>query len=279
MTALILTEHSVTWAKKALRKRFPAVKSAHLTEALASAAGYRTHASLLARMESIDKDWPEVALLDEQLFVSRLSELGSPVSDSTSIRHLFDRLGIAALSSSDGGQLDTERRPDQVVFLKTDRLLGKGRKIAVKSARAKAYRNMMVAAVNAGIEQKLFHILPGTNRWPGYSRELTARDDGYTYEFVFAGSIPAIAHVRSASWDELSIHVALWPTPEGRDRVEAMNAGFAAGEAFAGGWLERRVGAYIQTTGGLCCRKTRLDLVASAYIAAKGFGDRGPLHM
>jgi len=33
------------------------------------------------------------------------------------------------------------------------------------SDRARAWRNMMVAAINAGLEQKLFGLQPGQNYW------------------------------------------------------------------------------------------------------------------
>ena len=43
--------------------------------------------------------------------------------------------------------------------------------------------------------------------------------------FVFDKRASAIAWVGDAGFDELSIHVALWPTPDGERWVRVANAG------------------------------------------------------
>ena len=53
MANLALSSTSVLSLKKALRDRFPSVKSARLSEAIALAAGYRTHAALLTYLEAL----------------------------------------------------------------------------------------------------------------------------------------------------------------------------------------------------------------------------------
>jgi hypothetical protein len=37
-----------------------------------------------------------------------------------------------------------------------------------KSPRTRAWRNLMVAAINAGLEQGHFGLTPDDNRWPGF---------------------------------------------------------------------------------------------------------------
>jgi hypothetical protein len=280
MTALVLTDSNLARLKKVLRERLPTIKSAHLTEALAAASGFRTHAALLTRLGSAEESWPDVVILDAQAFATRLNELGSPVPPGLVSAGMFEQFGIPIFQSSDRGSRDQSSFPSDAVLLKTDGVSGRGKKILLSSSRAKAWRNMMVAAVNAGIEQKLFHVLPGTNRWPGYSDDpLQSGENGCIYKFRFEDRIPAIAYVRSISWDELSVNVAFWPTSTAHEWVKAKNAGFLAGEAWSSGWLERRVGAYLQTSTDFRCRKRYLGFIASATILPRGFGDRGRIHM
>jgi hypothetical protein len=143
--------------------------------------------------------------------------------------------------------------------------------------RDRAWRNAMVAGINAGLAQRLFSVRPGDNRWRG----ATSEDDhrrGETHIFRFAlGDIPAIASVFDASWDELSIHVAFWPAPDGERWIGAFNADFRAGELFASGWLERRRGAWLQASSKpeLSCRKSRLATVATLAVEPRGYADRG----
>ncbi|WCK21758.1 hypothetical protein [Agrobacterium tumefaciens] len=93
--------------------------------------------------------------------------------------------------------------------------------------------------------------------------------------------IPAIGTVSDAGFDELSVHVALWPTPEAIVRARAFNAGFAAGDAFASGWLERRDGARLQYSRKphFRCRNHRLSQLAELDIRPKGYSDRGSFKM
>ncbi len=112
----------------------------------------------------------------------------------------------------------------------------------INSLRKKAWRNMIVAGVNAGLEQKLFTLEAGGNLWPEYQpgdgkSDANAGSGAHYYSFDFPGGIPVQAYVKDAGFDELSIRVAFWPTGE---FMECPNAGFLAGEVYAVGWLERR---------------------------------------
>jgi hypothetical protein len=58
-----------------LRDCFPNVKSSHLSEALAAALGYRTHAALLADIKSGNAAHRRVLKIDEKSFIKRAHEL------------------------------------------------------------------------------------------------------------------------------------------------------------------------------------------------------------
>ncbi|MHB8286061.1 MAG: hypothetical protein ACYDD1_15485 [Caulobacteraceae bacterium] len=138
------------------------------------------------------------------------------------------------------------------------------------AARKAAWRNMMVAAINAGLEQGLFGLAPDDNRF----------EDNATFRFQFDG-LPAIAHIRDISFGELAVHVAVNPTDRAEDWIESHNAGFLAGDAFASGWLEREKGRWLQVSDSPvgCVRTALLDQVVAARVAPKGYADAGRVMM
>ena len=149
-----------------------------------------------------------------------------------------------------------------------------------RALRAKAWRNAMVAAINAGLEQGHFGLKPGENLWPGAGDVERERSGpgGAIYRFAFAGGVPAIAWVGDAGFDELSVHVALWPTPEAERWIVCNNADRLAGEVFATSWLERRQAPYLQEATNLFfARRDRITMVASAGVDPHraGYRDRG----
>jgi hypothetical protein len=77
MTNFALSLASVRSLKNALQDRFPLVKSAHLSEAIAATAGFRTHAALLAYTQKHATAMP-IVFLDHKPFIERLRELGYP---------------------------------------------------------------------------------------------------------------------------------------------------------------------------------------------------------
>ncbi|MBN8986669.1 MAG: hypothetical protein J0H42_00380 [Rhizobiales bacterium] len=251
MVALNLNFNTLSDVKSALRKALPTFRSAHISEALAAALGFRCNAALREHVAQIEQEgFPQLVLLNGSSFRQRLAELGGSAATSVD-ESIFD-----ALDANGKVLIATQPRTSA--------------SIAYASARAQGWRNMLVTAVNAGVAQKLFSLMPGDNRWP------MPRDEGYVYEFAFDDDIEAIGYVNDAGWDELSIHVALRPTGEGRRFVRTVNAGFYAGEAYATGWLERRNGAWLQSSPeSLRCRKNLLSRIASATAIPNGFGDRG----
>jgi len=257
MAAIAFTENALLNVKRGLSASFPDSKSSHLTEALAAACGYRTHAALLEALGAANEVDPEILVLDDEAFLRRLYGLQE---DPLAADEDFDWFEWLAY-------------PDKSSVIKTRS--GAWYNLTYSTARQRAWRNMMVAAINAGIEQKLFTVRAADNRWPH-----AADSDGERSTHVFrfsVGDIPALASVRDIGHDELSIHCAFWPTPNAAYWISAYNSEFAAGEAFATGWLERHRGAWLQFNGHpqLNCRKKHLALLAALQIPAKCYGDRG----
>ena len=257
MTAFVLTEQNLTLVKRNLRSLLPDAKSSHLSEALASALGYRTHAALLESIPAGTPDDPDVISISEDAFLSRLQSLGTSTVKLPK-EDFFEKLRFEGYSPL----IRTSYRTKQ--------------KIAYKTPRAKAWRNLMVAATNAGIEQKLFSVRKDDNRWPGADNP---QRHGFVYRFEFLG-LPALGYVSDIGFGELAIHAALKPTPDGENWVYASQAGFHAGDAFGMTWLERDRGAYLQTSLSFFrARKSILPMLANAEIQTKGYGDRGKVIM
>jgi hypothetical protein len=130
--------------------------------------------------------------------------------------------------------------------------------------RRKAWRNVMIAAINAGLAQRIYGLDAGDNRWTG---------DTATYRFTFAG-LPAIACVRDAGFDELVIQTAVNPTPNADRWIRAINAGLDTGDAIAFGWLERRKGKWLQTADGkpaFSSRRNILRIILNTEVEPDGY--------
>ncbi len=148
--------------------------------------------------------------------------------------------------------------------------------------RRRAWRNVVVAAINEGLDRQLFTLQPG-DRWSKRSYSAAAQS-GETYAFTFGEDIPALGYVNDAGFDELVFHVALWPTTDAPSWIHAWNSGFRAGDVWGLGWLERRDGGWLQwsrTMGrsAFAARRNRLAVVAERHIEARGYRDRGPFKM
>ncbi|ACM31452.1 hypothetical protein [Rhizobium rhizogenes] len=256
MTSIAFTEVGVRSAKRALKNYFPAIQSSHLTEALAAACGFKTHAALGAALKASNVKDPSFLLLDRQSFGKRLAEVSGHIASDSDIP--FD---LPCFVEEADGISTTSRRYFEIDYS--------------RSARKLAWRNVMVAAINAGIDQRLFSIRPGDNRWPG--GENGGPRETFSFKFSI-GNIPAVASVHDGGFDELSIHAAFWPTEDGLRVVRSLNGNFRAGEVFATGWLERRDGAWLQVSSSspeFACRKHRLEEVASLEVSPRGYADRG----
>ena len=143
--------------------------------------------------------------------------------------------------------------------------------IEYKTARQKAWRNLMVCAVNAALQQKLFTLRPGDNRFPG-------PDDTYGRSFVFMlpNGLPARGYVSDAGFDEVAVHAAVNP----KDKHVNVMARFDAGDAVGMTWVERQRGAWMQSSDTeFHCRKVLLAGLATLNVEPQGYGDRGRVIM
>lgn len=244
MAAVSFVHASIVTLKNSLRSEFPDVKSSHLTEALASALGYRTNAALLAALSGSEEDRPFV-MLDTRRLIDRLQEFGYPREDGFDFEHLVLTPTPGVISTTCDSAHD----------------------IDYKNERAKAWRNLIICAINAGLTQKLFTLRPGDNRF----------GNGQLFDFALPDGMPARGWVGDAGFSELTIQAAV--NPKG-DRVSSSNAGFAAGDAFASTWLERERGAWMQTSmSSFRCRKELLKKLSALDVAPLGYGDRGRVIM
>lgn len=262
MPAIAFTEAGLLNAKRAISATFPDEKSAHLTEALAAACGFRTHAAALVAARQVDPDDPDFVLLDDLAFARRLCELSNTTLPEDYAQDWLEYLPF----------------PSKELGISTEST--KYHELQYKSERSKAWRNLMVAAINEGIVKRLFTIRPGDNRWPGATNDPRERSVGYVYTFLL-GDIPLVAYVNDIGNEELSIHVAAWPTAEGNRWIRTGNCGFESGEAVATGWLERKDGAWLQAARVplLNCRKHRLFTLSALTIKPSCFADRGNFKM
>jgi hypothetical protein len=243
-STFFVSEAAVRNLKQKATSRIRGVGSAHMSEALAAALGFKTHAAL--RSALAHGKTTEVTKPNNTLAMQRLQQLGYEVP------------------------------PDLKLFPELDRSYSPFTTLPLRERRGirwNAWRNMMVAAINAGLDQGHFGLSPGEDWWPGADPQ---NNGGlrYNYRFIFDGSIDAVATVSAISGDELAIHVLLAPR---NDQVEASsNNGLTDGAACAHGWLERRLGAWIQDGGDdFRCKRALQDRVAAARSEPKGYADQG----
>lgn len=150
-----------------------------------------------------------------------------------------------------------------------------------RGMREKAWRNLMVAAINAGLEQRLFGLAPGENFWPDAAPEGHDRR-GHNFRFDFPDGTPCMASVLGIGFDELRFDVLYRLTPDAGEWIGVIGAGFRGGDAVAGGWLERRDGQWLQRSGGrvsLKCRAGLASIIAGASVEPRDFRDRGRFYL
>jgi hypothetical protein len=131
----------------------------------------------------------------------------------------------------------------------------------IKSARYRAWRNLCVAAINAGIEQRIF----GTEPWDGPNSEPGGNDRrAVYYRFPMCGRT-----VKASAADN------------GYNEIRLL-IGLGDGDALAYCDFERRKGAWIQTgqggqgcTGAFRCKRAWLSVLAGLKIEPNGYADNG----
>jgi hypothetical protein len=257
MTALLASEQAFRLAKSRLHNIFPEIKSSHLAESLAASLGFNTHAAWIQHMKEAASD-PEIRLLDPLVFERRIAALGYNIAWDGSVETEF-------IGFEDG----------QLAFATSSYELDDGKP---PSMRDRAWQNLMIAGINAGIRQKVFGLRVDDNRWPGYVPDSRDGESSYVYHFHLDG-LPASAFVHDIGYGELALHVVLQPTGK---FMSALDSGFSSGEASAGGWLERRKGLWLQDSGGqgmFTCRKHLVDRIAGLSVTPAGYGPKGKFYM
>jgi hypothetical protein len=198
-------------------------------------------------MVGLEQDRP-FALLSDQRLRARLVELGYPDDPEFDFEllHFPEMQGVVSTVPSSAYEID------------------------YKSDRRKAWRNLMVCAVNAALDQKLFTLRPGDNRFQGgqYNERM--------YEFQLPNGLPAKGVVSDAGFDEVAVHAAVNP----KGRYVSAEAGFDCGDAVGMTWVERERGAWMQTSDtSFKCRRNLVQELASLTVEPAGFGDRGRVIM
>lgn len=137
-----------------------------------------------------------------------------------------------------------------------------------RSTRARAWRNLMVAATNAAVEQGLILLEdPSKGSSPGSTQ---------VFRFAFPGGLDAVGSVADIGWGEVSIHAALNPAPDAERWIVVSNADDRVGDAYARGWLERRNGLYLQSSASqFFIRRALAERVAAVSIEPLGYRDHG----
>lgn len=226
--------------KQAAEPDLQDVSSAHLTEGIAAALGFKTHAALLAAFSG--KPTIQVQKPSNMALIVRLRALGYVLPDDLKVLPVFDKTYT----------------PFRTYPLR--------KKYGI---RWMGWRNLMVSAINAGLEQKVFGLSPDEDWWT------RARDGekGY-FQFVFDGEVPGIVSVDAIGHGELSLNVIL--NPKDKSIKPEPFSGFDSGDVCAGAWLERRMGAWIQDGGErFACRRALLPRLTARVIEPSGYADQG----
>lgn len=248
VSTFFVSEAALRTLKQSAQRGIQGVSSSHLSEAVAAALGFKTHAALRAALAvhpTAEAQKPSNARL-----VQRLRQFGYAAPADLQLLPEFEH----------------SYSPFKTFPLRTQR-----------SPRWWVWRNLMVAAINAGIELHLFGLSEGNNWWPGGAED-SHRCVRYTYSFMFDGDLPAIASVDANSGGELSINVVL--KPRKADLQPDWYCDLSSGDAVARGWMERRLGAWLQDGGeDVHCRRALQSRLADVAIEPAGYSDQGSFFM
>lgn len=235
--------------KHGATSRVRGVSSSHLCEAIAAALGFQTYAALrtaLAQSPTVEASKPNNTRLRQ-----RLRELGYPnVPDGLQILPALDR---------------------SYTPFRTEPLRAR------RSQRWQAWRNLLVMAINAGLDQRVFGLSPNENWWTGGNPDSHKCERG-TFHFTVNENLPAVASVDAISGDELSISVILSPKKSGI--TPDLFCGLRDGSAVAHCWLERHLGAWIQDGGeDFRCKRDMVPFLSGLSITPSGYADQGSFIM
>lgn len=251
MPSLCLSTDSVASVKKALQTEYQDVGSSRLSECLAAALGFRTHAALRAALQQYKSD-PPVVFLSNERFEARMRELCSIETEQ-----LF---GLTESTS----------------IIQTFNINRSASEPEYKTRRQKAWRNVMVCCINEAIRQKWISVLPGDNRWPGGSPgEYNGSDTAHFFKFVLPNGMACEGYLRDIGQHELEVKMAISPRKDWH-YYGGYGGRYAHGPVWAMSWLERDRGAWLQSADTMfSCKRALLEELASLNIEPNGYGDRG----
>ncbi len=236
--------------KQELGILLPKVESSHRVEAMARGLGWNTYSSLLTALRA----GPVQKWVSEAKFRTYLSEHGHPNTERRMLSEAILRVFPA----------DEQEAIDILV----------GRSPARRSTTLQymglqaeaAWTNIMVAAINAGLDLGHFGLEPGDNRFTGES---------HIYRFEIDG-LPAIAYVAAIRNGGLMVHAAVNPTRHAEKNISAWGGGFIVGEGVSMGWLERAEEKYLDTTQPFASFRQPIEKrLADLEIEPNGFATEG----
>jgi hypothetical protein len=139
------------------------------------------------------------------------------------------------------------------------------------SAKERLGQKVLIRAINEFLRRGLFTLESGGNHLANP-----------VIEFEMEG-ISAIASVADIGHDELTIHITLWPNERGKEFIQTAalhsNHRLDRGGFYAKAWLERKNGAWLQTSNGLphvsCARDKRGEVERMTWEKPLGYSADG----
>ena len=140
--------------------------------------------------------------------------------------------------------------------------------------RQKAWRNMMVAAINSGIAMGNINLeSPDEERARIQSKE---QSQSVKWRFELDG-IPMLAGASETGYGEIRVTVAAWPNEQAEQSIHSVLSRDKLldwiGDAYAQGWLECQEGKYLQPSyrPELSCRPGRLNAITDLNVEPQGY--------
>lgn len=247
MASIRMTLADMLDLEGALRSAHPRVAPKELTQALAKSLSFSTEDGLWAEILKIsNENLPDYHLPYRLLNASAFYKALPPRTKlQTFAFDIFEKLVPQV-----PGLLST--CPER------------GQRIGYKSKRERAWRALMVCAINAGLKQRLFTLSLHTAPHPANEHQF--------FDFKLPGEIPARGSFRELAYGELSLFAAMRPT--GRP-VWGVGAGsLAARDAYGNVWLDRTNGAWVEPFfSTFSCSASAQDKLCAMSAVPLGFGD------
>lgn len=241
MAATLLCAAPVAELKKRLLDALPRVKSSHLSEALAFSLGFKTSAAMVSAMRGPEVERPLMPL------------------NAARWRQRIEQLGYAQQPEIDFDQMIRDEPIPGVVSTVDPHAW----RVHYATPREKAYRNFMVAAVNAALRRQLFSLVPGDRRHAAC----------VYFDFELPNGRSARGYVAEDGTDRLAIHAAVNP------RVDWLHRAWLCetpGDAHGQTLIDRRVGAWIESLSQYFTGSPALvKELAAMQVQPACFGDRG----